>query len=136
MLQVNFLSRLDEQGEGSLGGEIEETCAHSFGLAASAFKLCVSMLKPECYRKCLHIRLSVCACACVCLRYTTEYQLPVIQPLGCLIVLRSKPPITSESPLLSIKTIKTTLHAGRIITEVGGVTYYIAGQVWMSVCIV
>ena len=66
MLQVNFLSRLDEQGEGSLGGEIEKTCAHSFGLAASAFKLCVSMLKPECYRKCLHIRLSVFACVRVC----------------------------------------------------------------------
>lgn len=50
------------------------------------------------------------------------------KPLEVLIVLHSKKPIGTENPLLFMKTIKTSLHACRIITE-GGVTYYIAGQV-------
>lgn len=83
----------------------------------------------------VYLRPTVClhACVRVCVSYATEQQLSLTQPepSGFLIVLHSKKLIATESPLLCIKTIKTTLHAYRIITE-GGVTYYIAGQVWMN----
>ncbi len=113
MLQVHFLPYLDELDESSLGREF---CLPA-SQCASAFKVRASMLKPECCRKCLRFRPSVCMCVC----HAAEYQLPVMQPKpsGCLIVLHSKPPMSSESSLLSKKTIKDTLHACRIITEGG-----------------
>lgn len=80
---------------------------------ASAFKLSVSILKPVCYGKCLSERVCV-----------LRHRIPIASDTARAFrlphcVLHSKSPITSKSSLLSIKTIKTTLRACRIITEGG-----------------
>lgn len=102
MLQVNFLQYLNKGHCSLMRKRRRKTFLHSC-LCTSAFQQNSDCL---CWRLCCR-----CVCfsdlVCACVYYTAEYQLPVIQPKTFRLPhCTFKPPITSESPLLSVKDNK------------------------------